>query len=84
MLYGPKVEAGDKYEIQNIFKKRKKEGTSEYEYLVHWKGYDESHRTWEEAATLLVSAREVLNDFNNKNNPMNKVGDKRKRKSMEQ
>ena len=38
------------------------------EFLVHWKGYDDTHRTWEPKGNL-SNAKEALNDFYHVNLP---------------
>ena len=83
MPRGLEVEAGNKWEVQSIEKKRPREGTSENEYLVHWEGFSHQHGTWEAASTLKESAPEILTAFNSKGDPL-KPKRKKKAKMNEQ
>ncbi|RAN86205.1 hypothetical protein B5P41_30645, partial [Bacillus sp. SRB_28] len=48
------------YEVQDIIASRFFRG--KHQYLVDWKGYDISDRTWEPSSSLLLSATSGLKD----------------------
>ena len=50
------------WEVDKIIDSREIEGR--IEYLIHWKGFDESSRTWEPEAHLNESCSKLLNEFN--------------------
>jgi hypothetical protein len=51
------------YEVESIIDRRPIPGRAdEYEYLTTWKGYDESHHSWEPLANL-KNAMEIVTDF---------------------
>jgi len=50
------------WEVERIIDSREKHGR--VEYLIHWKGFDESSDTWEPEANLNESCSKLLNEFN--------------------
>jgi len=57
----PQTTFEDKYEVEEILK-RKGKGRN-VKYLVKWKGYDETESTWE-TPTSLKNAQELVDEFN--------------------
>jgi len=53
------------YEVEKILDSRLR--SNKLEYLVHWKGYDPSHRSWEPSSNL-VNSPAAISDFHS-NNP---------------
>lgn len=50
------------YEVERIIDSKMDRG--KIKYLVHWKGYPVSERTWEPAENVIPGARRAVNQFN--------------------
>lgn len=58
------IKGEEEWEVKAIVKHRTRRGKPEY--LVHWKGYPDSERTWQTALDL-GNSKEVLDDYKKKN-----------------
>ena len=57
----PKIVAGEEeWEVEDIIDFRNKNGVKEF--LVHWKGYPETERTWE-PETNITNAKQLLKAY---------------------
>ena len=56
----PYIVGEEKWEVEDIIDSRNKNGVKEF--LVHWKGYPETERTWE-LETNITNAKQLLKAY---------------------
>ncbi|XP_046637343.1 chromobox protein homolog 1-like [Daphnia pulicaria] len=77
-VFGTKSTAAEKYVVEKVVDKRKTKGTTQY--LLKWKGYDDSDNTWEEEENM--NCPELVAEFENQPKKKKKM-DKEEEYSVE-
>ncbi|KAI9562709.1 hypothetical protein GHT06_010163 [Daphnia sinensis] len=65
---GTKKSVDEKYVVEKVVDKRKRKGT--VEFLLKWKGYDESENTWEQAENM--DCPDLISEFENQRKKIKK------------